>query len=149
MNEVQELFFTHFPKLLNQLDCESSETSLQFKSCFLEICANLSRFIRPRVKEVFASSGLMQKFGDVMRQPQQQKFVNLKILQLIKMLLLSKDEDMQHSLRDCLPGLIWMFLSYRRRQENLIYAIMLQVIQIIYSVSPLSLQEALVCLCVS
>lgn len=49
---------------------------------------DLSKFIRPRVKEVFTQSNLMEKFGDLLKY--NQKFLNIKILQLCKMLLLSK-----------------------------------------------------------
>lgn len=67
----------------------------------------------------------------------------MKCLQLLKILLQSKDEELCNQFLDIFPALLQFLFHFRNRQQNLIYSQVLEIVRIIYSDFP-KLQPPLV-----
>jgi hypothetical protein len=87
----------------------------------IEICTDLVQLGRTRGRVLLMQ--MMERMGAMLKD--KNKFTNLKILQFMKAVLLSKDEELVDALARMADGFVHLFLAYRRRGESLLYSVML------------------------
>ncbi|CAK78017.1 unnamed protein product (macronuclear) [Paramecium tetraurelia] len=127
-NETMDLFLLQFyPKITAQI---SHTATKEFKQQFLEITLGLVRAMKPQVKEAVILNQVALKVGFVLQE--NQKLLQTKCLQIIKLICLSRDDDINNEITMIIPNLISVILAYKGLRENLIFSQQLEIIKIIY-----------------
>ncbi|CAK82361.1 unnamed protein product (macronuclear) [Paramecium tetraurelia] len=127
-NETMDLFLLQFyPKITSQI---SQKSTREFKYQFLEITLGLVRAMKPQVKEAVMQNLVTLKVGSIIEE--NQKLLQTKCLQILKLVCLSRDEDINNDIIMTIPTLIHVILSYNGLRENLIFSQYLEIIKIIY-----------------
>ncbi|CAD8078423.1 unnamed protein product [Paramecium sonneborni] len=127
-NETMDLFLLQFyPKIASQIQHLSTK---EYKQHFLDITLGLVRAMKPSVKEAVILNSVILKIGFILQE--NQKLLSTKCLQIIKLICLSRDDDINNEIITIIPNLISVILSYRGLRENLIFSQQLEIIKIIY-----------------
>ncbi|CAD8156287.1 unnamed protein product [Paramecium pentaurelia] len=127
-NETMDLFLVQFyPRITNQISHTSTK---EYKQQFLEITLGLVRAMKPQVKEAVILNQITLKVGFILQE--NQKLLQTKCLQIIKLICLSRDDDINNEIMMIIPNLINVILSYKGLRENLIFSQQLEIIKIIY-----------------
>ncbi|CAD8077761.1 unnamed protein product [Paramecium sonneborni] len=127
-NKTIDFFlFQFYPKIASQI---SNISTNEYKQQFLEITLGLVRTLKPQIKETVSQNKVIQKFGFILQE--NQKMLQIKCLQIIKLLCLFRDEDINNEIIMILPNLINVILSYKGLRENLLFSQQLEIIKIIY-----------------
>ncbi|CAD8163815.1 unnamed protein product [Paramecium octaurelia] len=127
-NETMDLFLLQFyPKITAQI---SHTANKEYKQQFLEITLGLVRAMKPQVKEAVILNQVALKVGFILQE--NQKLLQTKCLQIIKLICLSRDDDINNEIIMIIPNLINVILAYKGLRENLIFSQQLEIIKIIY-----------------
>ncbi|KAM3143535.1 hypothetical protein pb186bvf_004297 [Paramecium bursaria] len=117
-------------KFFMPLSSQVETSNLEFRSCFLDICYELSKQIRDKVKEALINCEFTKKFNYILNL--NNKFELIKCFQITKQLLKSKDEAINQILYEVFKSIIRIFVNFKRQCENLLFSQILEIIKMLF-----------------